>query len=60
MRCYRPATREYLIERTVPNPPVIRDDNGLVSSLLPRDIDRMTSMESLTFTEEFIKYGMGE
>ena len=23
-------------------------------------LDRMTSMESLTFTEEFIKYGMGE
>ena len=38
VRCYRPATREYLIERTVPNPPVIRDENGLVSSLLPRDI----------------------
>ena len=60
VRCYRPATREYLIERTVPNPPVVRDENGLVSSLLTRDIDRMTSMESLTFTEEFIKYGMGE
>ena len=38
VRCYRPATREYLIERTVPNPPVVRDENGLVSSLLPRDI----------------------
>ena len=38
VRCYRPATREYLIERTVPNPPVVRDENGLVSNLLPRDI----------------------
>ena len=38
VRCYRPATREYLIERTVPNPPVVRDENGLVSSLLPKDI----------------------
>ena len=38
VRCYRPARREYLIERTVPNPPVVRDENGLVSNLLPRDI----------------------
>ena len=38
VRCYRPATREYLIERTVPNPPVVRDENGLVSNLLPKDI----------------------
>ena len=38
VRCYRPATREYLIERTVPNPPVMRDENGLVSNLLPRDV----------------------
>ena len=38
VRCYRPATREYLIERTVPNPPVVRDENGLVSNLLPRDV----------------------
>ena len=38
VRCYRPATREYLIERTVPNPPVVRDENGLVSNLLPGDV----------------------
>ena len=38
VRCYRPAAREYLIERTVPNPPVVHDENGLVSNLLPRDI----------------------
>ncbi len=38
VRCYRPATREYLIERTVPNPPVVRDENGLVSNLPPADI----------------------
>ncbi len=38
VRSYRPAKREYLIERTVPNPPVVRDENGQISSLLPEDI----------------------
>ena len=37
-RCRRPANREYRIERTVPNPPVIRDETGKVSSLLPSEI----------------------
>ena len=37
-RSYRPAQREYLIERTVPNPPVVRDENGQISNLLPEDI----------------------
>ena len=27
-RAYRPAKREYVIERTVPNPPVVREENG--------------------------------
>ena len=38
VRLYRPAKREYLIERTVPNPPVVRDEDGQISSLLPGDI----------------------
>ena len=38
VRCYRPAERQYSIERTVPNPPVVRDINGQISNLLPRDI----------------------
>lgn len=38
VRSCRPAKREYLIERTVPNPPVVRDENGQISSLLPEDI----------------------
>lgn len=38
VRCYRPAQRNYVIERTVPNPPVVRDENGHVSNLLPEDI----------------------
>ncbi len=37
-RAYRPAKREYLIERTVPNPPVVREESGQISKLLPRDV----------------------
>ena len=37
-RAYRPAKREYVIERTVPNPPVVREENGQISKLLPRDV----------------------
>ena len=35
---YSPAPSAYKIERTVPNPPVIRDDNGKILNLLPKDI----------------------
>lgn len=38
VRSYRPARREYRIERTVPNPPVVRDENSQVLDLLPKDI----------------------
>lgn len=38
VRCLRPAEVEYRIERTVPNPPVVRDHEGRVLELLPRDI----------------------
>jgi AAA domain, putative AbiEii toxin, Type IV TA system len=34
---YRPAAHEYLIERTIPNPPLVRD-HGEVSNLSPHDI----------------------
>ena len=37
-RAYRPAKREYVIERTVPNPPVVREESGQISKLLPRDV----------------------
>lgn len=37
-RSYRPAKSEYRIERTVPNPPVVRDERGQISNLLPREI----------------------
>ena len=38
VRSHRPAKRDYRIERVVPNPPVVRDDSGQISSLLPHDI----------------------
>ena len=37
-RSQRPTAREYTIERTVPNPPIVRDGNGRVSRLLPGDV----------------------
>jgi DNA repair ATPase RecN len=38
VRAYRPAVREYRIERTIPNPPLVRDDHGEVSNLSPQDV----------------------
>ena len=38
VRSHRPTTNVYLIERIIPNPPVVRDGNGQVSNLLPVDI----------------------
>ena len=38
VRSHRPVAREYRIERTIPNPPLVRDGGGQVSNLLPRDI----------------------
>jgi len=37
-RSYKPSERCYIIERTVPNPPVVKDDSGEVLALSPRDI----------------------
>jgi DNA repair ATPase RecN len=38
VRAHRPAVREYRIERTIPNPPLVRDDQGVVSNLSPQDV----------------------
>ena len=38
VRCYRPARCEYRIERTVPNPPVVRDEDGKILNLLPQEM----------------------
>jgi hypothetical protein len=37
-RVHRPAVREYTIERTLPNPPVVKDADGNVSNLTPREL----------------------
>ena len=41
---YGLSKREYLIERTVPNPPVVRDDQGIVLQLTPADIAPRTEI----------------
>ena len=38
VRSTRPSVHEYLIERTIPNPPVVRDGGGMVVDLQPQDI----------------------
>ncbi|HOI74478.1 MAG TPA: hypothetical protein PLO63_10055 [Syntrophales bacterium] len=38
VRSHRPDTRTYLIERSVPNPPVVKDDLGNVLTIAPQDI----------------------
>lgn len=44
VRSHRPARREYLIERTIPNPPVVRDSAGKVMTLAPADITPQTEV----------------
>ena len=38
VRSHRPAEKLYWIERTVPNPPVVKDESGAVLNLRPQDI----------------------
>lgn len=38
VRVHSPAKREYLIERTIPNAPVVKDDIGTVLPLKPIDV----------------------
>lgn len=38
VRVCRPAPREYLIERTIPNPSIVRDESGEVSNLTPDEV----------------------
>ncbi|HEV7765339.1 MAG TPA: AAA family ATPase, partial [Thermoanaerobaculia bacterium] len=38
IRSRKPATVEYVVERTVPNPPIVRDSTGNVLPLSPSDI----------------------
>lgn len=38
VRSYHPDKRHYLIERTIPNPPVVKDETGKVLNLTPTDV----------------------
>jgi hypothetical protein len=38
VREYRPSAREYIIERTIPNPPLVRDHRGEISNLSSQDV----------------------
>lgn len=38
VRLHRPAPTDYTIERTIPNPPVVKDKDGQVLSLSPIDV----------------------
>ncbi|MCH7697623.1 MAG: AAA family ATPase [Chloroflexi bacterium] len=38
VRSYHPSEKTYLIERSIPNPPVVRDEEGNVLPLRPQDI----------------------
>jgi len=38
VRAQRPSPRDYRIERTIPNPPIVRDAQGQVSNLSPQDV----------------------
>lgn len=44
LRAHRPSVREYLIERTVPNPPSVQDEQGNVLDLAPRDVSGRTEI----------------
>lgn len=38
VRSHRPSQRSYTIERSVPNPPVVKDETGEVLTLTPKDV----------------------
>lgn len=38
VRTRNPDTRDYLIERTIPNPPTVREATGSIARVAPRDI----------------------
>lgn len=38
VRSHHPAKHDYTIERTIPNPPVVKDERGDVLNLSPRDV----------------------
>ena len=44
IRSYHPDKRQYLIERTIPNPPIVKDETGNVLNLTPIDVVPQTEI----------------
>lgn len=44
IRSCHPDMRHYLIERTIPNPPVVKDETGTVLNLMPADVVPQTEV----------------
>ncbi|MDL1979133.1 MAG: phosphoesterase [Deltaproteobacteria bacterium] len=44
VRSYHPDKRHYLIERTIPNPPAVKDETGNVLNLTPADVVPQTEI----------------
>ena len=44
VRSYHPDKRHYLFERTIPNPPVVKDEAGNVLNLTPADVVPQTEI----------------
>lgn len=38
VRSYKPSVRCYTIERSVPNPPIVKDETGQILTLSPKDV----------------------
>jgi hypothetical protein len=38
VRSHKPSARSYTIERSVPNPPIVKDETGELLTLAPRDV----------------------
>lgn len=38
VQSHKPSKRRYVVERSVPNPPVVKDETGQVLTLSPRDV----------------------
>jgi predicted ATPase len=44
VRSYHPDKRQYIFERTIPNPPVVKDEAGKVLNLTPADVVPQTEI----------------
>jgi hypothetical protein len=38
VRSHRPSQRYYTVERTIPNPPTVKDESGDILTLSPQDV----------------------